>query len=398
MVISKTQDFFKMSLQNLKRRKTRSLLTMLGIIIGVAAIVALISISQGMSNAIESQLNSLGSQMIRISPGSLRGPPVGLVGLTENDVDTVKGINELDYVMPLLIESAEVSYGNEKQLITVVAIPVDLLDDYAKDAGIELEQGRFLKSESENSVLITEKVASDKFDKQMYIKSSIEFEDRQFKVVGIIKNTGGQTDDRIIIPFDLAKEVYDKGENVGLITARVKDNADMDKVAEEIERKLKRSRNDENFVVYTPEQVRETVNAILGVVNVVLIGIASISILVGAIGIMNSMFTSVLERTREIGVMKAIGAKNSDVLYLFLIESGFMGLLGGIIGIIIGTGMAFIFGFAAKAAGFPFMDVQINLNLIIAAASFSFLLGMVSGALPAIRASKLKPVEALRYE
>ncbi len=398
MVVSKTKDFFRISIQNIRKRKTRSWLTMLGIIIGVAAIVALISISEGMSNAIESQLNSLGSKMIRISPGSLRGPPVGLTGLTEKDINAIKGVNELEYILPVIMENPEVQYGNEKKSILVLAVPVDRFDDYARDTGIELSEGRFLKSENEYSVVITEKIADDKFDKEVYLKSNLEIKGTKLKVVGVMKNLGGQTDSRIIISYDLAKELFNKGDSVGLITARVRDGSDMDKAAKDIERRLKKSRGNENFEIYTPEQIRQTVDSVLGVVNIVLIGIASISIIVGAIGIMNSMFTSVLERTREIGVMKAIGAKNSDILSLFIIESGFMGLAGGVIGIAVGTLLAFAFGAIAKMAGFPFMDVRINYTLIGFAAFFSFLLGMASGAFPAVRASKLKPVDALRYE
>ncbi len=396
--IGKMIDLSKISVKSIQKRKLRSWLTMLGIIIGVAAIIALISLGEGMGRAIEGQLNALGPRMIRVSPGSLQGPPVGLTGLTMDDVRTLESINEFDYVSPVVIESGEVEFKNEKQLLMVQSLPMEHLETYMKDAGLEILSGRNLKSDLEKSAIITEKVAEKKFENRISLRTSITINGEDFKVVGILKNQGGQMDDRIMMAFDSEKELFNKGDSVGLIVGKVKEGEDIEAVAKEVERKLKKSRNDENFEIYTPEQIKGMVNSILGIVNIVLVGIAAISLIVGAVGIMNSMFTSVLERTREIGVMKAIGAKNSDVLSIFLIESGIIGLLGGIVGILLGMGMAFAVEFAAKAAGFPYLDVQLNYGLIIGTALLSFILGMIAGAIPAWRASRLRPVDALRYE
>lgn len=396
--INRMFELSKISLKNIQKRKLRSWLTMLGIIIGVAAIVALISLGEGMGRAIEGQLNALGPRMIRVSPGSLQGPPVGLTGLTINDVRTLESINEFEYVTQVIIESGEVEFKNEKKLLMVQALPMEHLERYMKDAGLEVIGGRNLKSDAEKSVIITEKVAEKKFDSRIILRTSVAINGEDFKVVGILKNQGGQMDDRIFMAYDPEKELFNKGDSVGLVIGKVKEGEDIESVAKEVERKLKKSRNDENFEIYTPEQIKSMVNSILGIVNMVLIGIAAISLIVGAVGIMNSVFTSVLERTREIGVMKAIGATNADVLSIFLIESGLIGLLGGIIGIILGTGMAFTVEFVAKSAGFPYLDVQINYGLITGAALLSFVLGMIAGAIPAWRASKLRPVDALRYE
>ena len=158
------------------------------------------------------------------------------------------------------------------------------------------------------------------------------------------------------------------------------------------------ARDDENFQVVTPAQIAEQINNVLGVVQIVLVGIAAISLVVGGIGIMNSMYTSVLERTREIGIMKSIGARNEDILKIFLIEAGLLGLVGGVFGVAIGVGIGKVVEIFAASAGYGLLKVPINFWIIGFGLGFAILVGTVSGALPAIRASKMNPVDALHYE
>ena len=164
-----------------------------------------------------------------------------------------------------------------------------------------------------------------------------------------------------------------------------------------VEKELERKRGDTNFQVLTASQILEQIGQILGVMQIVLVGIAAISLLVGAIGIMNSMYTSVLERTKDIGIMKAIGARNADILQIFLIESGMIGLVGGLLGTALGTGMALAVEPFAKNAGFPLI-ITLEMGVLLFGLLFAFVIGMISGILPAYQASKLKPVDALRYE
>ena len=171
-----------------------------------------------------------------------------------------------------------------------------------------------------------------------------------------------------------------------------------DKSKENNENKLERKRDDENFQVLSASQIAEQINSVLGIIQVVLIGIAAISLVVGGIGIMNSMYTSVLERTKEIGIMKSIGARNSDILMLFLLESGFIGLIGGVFGVLLGSGIGILVGKAAASAGYGILKIKISFGLIMFGLAFAIIIGMISGALPARQASKLKPVDALRYE
>ena len=200
---------------------------------------------------------------------------------------------------------------------------------------------------------------------------------------------------------DDLKELLKIGDEIDIIAAQVTDKNRIQEVGNEIERKLRRDRNEkigeEDFSVQTPVKALGAVNLVLNIVNIIVIGIAAISLFVGGIGITNSMFTSVLERTKEIGIMKAVGARNKDILLIFLIESGLLGFVGGVVGALIGLGFAFTASFIAnQALGATLLEVSISYPLLFAAIAFSLVIGLISGIVPAIQASKLKQTEALR--
>ena len=219
-----------------------------------------------------------------------------------------------------------------------------------------------------------------------------------------MEKTGDPNDDNALyIPKDTLREIFEIPEEESMIMVKTAPGFEPTNVAEEIERKLRRFRGEkegeETFNVQTSEQLLETFSNIFGVVQAVLVGIAGISLLVGGIGIMNTMYTSVLERTKEIGTMKAVGAKNSDILLIFLFESGLLGLVGGMIGIGIGIGLSKSAEYIASVAlGTNLLQADTGISLIGGALMFSFLIGAMSGVFPAMQAAKLKPADALRYE
>ncbi len=197
------------------------------------------------------------------------------------------------------------------------------------------------------------------------------------------------------------KEILDIGDEYDLIAAQVEDQDEIVDVAKKIEDELRENRKEEigeeSFSVETPLQAFSAVSTILNMINLIVVGIAMISLFVGAIGIANTMYTSVLERTREIGIMKAIGAKNSDIMWIFLIESGLLGLVGGIVGALMGLGGAMLVSnLANQALGSDLFIISINYSLLLGAVAFSFFVGIISGVLPAMQASKLNVVDALR--
>jgi len=242
------------------------------------------------------------------------------------------------------------------------------------------------------------------FDEGVDLRDKLIIQGKEFRVVGVMEQIGNPADDsQVYIPLETAKEIFDKEDEIDMVYVQIKAGFEPNEVAENIEKKLRKARDEkkgeETFSVQTFEQLLETFSNIFAVVQGVLVGIAAISLLVGGIGIMNTMYTAVLERTKEIGTMKAIGAKNSDILWIFLFESGLLGLVGGAVGILIGIGLAKGTEYVATTAlGTPFLQASFPLYLIVGALAFSFLIGTASGILPAMQAAKLKPADALRYE
>ncbi|MBW3014059.1 ABC transporter permease [Candidatus Woesearchaeota archaeon] len=394
-------EYFRLALKNMRSRKLRSYLTMIGIIIGVTALIALVTLGQGLQNSVTEQFDKFGTRRLFIGPKIVSGfgTPTGVSELTEKDIDTLKKISYLEYVVPMLSTNYQVEYNNRKESMGVYGIGTEDTKRSFSDLDIDIEEGRFLEENDRYNVVIGYKLAEDMFDKKIHLKSSIRINNVKFRVIGIFEEQGDRdTDYSIYIPIDTMREFIGKEDAVSAITANVKKGVDLDDAVKKIERELERARDDENFQITTPQKIKEQTGMILGIVNLVVSAIAAISLIVGGLGIMNSMYTSVLERTREIGVMKAIGARNSNVFGFFVVESGIMGFVGGAVGIIIGLAMSLGLAAAINATGFVTISMSVSYSLVVFGLLFSFGLGMASGALPAMRAARLKPVDALRYE
>lgn len=391
-------DYFLMAVNSIRHRKLRSWLTVIGIIIGVAAIISLITVSRSLESTIESQFEQFGANRIIISPKGFQGPGTSSEGLTTKDVRTIERIPGFEYVVPGIFVSTEVRYKKEVGFTLINGIPAENFEEFFLDSNSQLKEGRFIEEGDRFEVVVGSRVVEDMFDNPLKLGSKIEIEDREFKIVGIFKEIGNSQDDnQISIPLETAREIFDKPDDADAIIVQVRSANDIPLLQERIERELERDRGDTNFQVVTATQILEQINEVLGVIQFVLVGIAAISLIVGGIGIMNSMYTSVLERTKEIGIMKAIGAKNSDIFQIFLIESGLIGLVGGLFGTILGTGIALMIGQLSKSSGF-LLIVKIETLVLIFGLLFAFVIGIISGVLPAIQASRLKPADALRYE
>lgn len=401
------KDYFFLAFNNLKRRRLRSWLTMIGIFIGIAAVVALISLGQGLQNTIEEQFEQLGSDKIIIMPKGM-GPPGSAGGsliLTSKDIKVIENVRGVEYVSGYLVKQGQAKYKDESGIGFATGVTAEDFESMMEISGLGIIDGRGLKDDDKFKVVVGyNHIYKDTWDKPMQIGSTIEMEGYDFKVIGVLDKIGNPIDDSALYVIkDVLKEILNIEDEESQIIAKTASGFDPVDVAETIERKLRQFRGEkegqETFIVQTSEQLLESFSNIFAVVQAVLIGIAAISLLVGGIGIMNTMYTSVLERTKEIGVMKAIGAKNSDILLIFLFESGLLGLIGGIIGIGIGIGLGkFTEYIALNALGTNLLQAAFPWYLIIGALSFSFLIGTLSGILPAMQAAKLKPADALRYE
>jgi putative ABC transport system permease protein len=402
------KDFFIISLNNLKRRRLRSWLTMIGIFIGIAAVVGLITLGQGLQTAIMGQLGSLDADSLTIqNSGTGFGPPGSSVveKLNEHDLKIIEKIKGVKTVTPVLLRMVEIRYNNGVSFELMRGAPEkpEFYKKFYESQSMETIEGRLLKQGDVGKVLLGNSFSKKtKFDKAVAVGKSININGEEFEVVGILKGSGSLLlNDAVITFHDELKNLLDIGDEIDIIGLTVENSKISEETAERIEEALRKDRGlkkgEEDFSVQTPSQVLGAVTDILTAVNVVVVGIAMISLIVGGVGIANTMYTSVLERKKEIGTMKAIGARNSNILMIFLIESGLLGLVGGIIGVLIGIGIAFGVAFGANNFfGSEIIQLGISFPLIISVITFSFLIGILSGSIPSYQASKLRPVDALR--
>jgi putative ABC transport system permease protein len=268
---------------------------------------------------------------------------------------------------------------------------------------IEPEQGRMLnKNDRKKIVLGYDFTDENRYSKKIKIGTKLEIEEETFEVIGILKRAGTFQINSVILMSDAdLRNILKIGDEIDIIVVQVKNQDELNKVAEDIAKALRNDRGlkegKEDFSIQTPQQALQSINTILLILQIVVTGIAAISLVVGGIGIANTMYTSVLERTKEIGIMKAVGAQNKDILLIFLTESAVLGFVGGVIGSVIGLTFAYLVSFGVRIAvqGINF-NVTLSPYLLLGSLLFSLVVGIISGIMPAIQASRLHPVEALR--
>lgn len=398
-------EIFKIVFQNLKSQKLRSLLTLLGIIIGIAAIVALISIGEGLNIAVQQQFESLGTNTIFILPGG------GFVDsafarLQEDDAETIEKIKGVEFATEAFMVTKQIQFGNETKTVLIMGIDPKKAKNLSAIGIMQIESGREISAHDSFGVVIGNKLATSTFEKPILTKQSLEMLDSNIeigtlRVIGINKKSSNNFasffNDAIIMNSNTLQKMSSTKIYPIRIFVKAFDSENVEEVKERIEKKLEKEHGEKDFQVMTTRQISDIAGSVIGIISIVLIGIAAISLLVGGIGIMNTMLMTVLERTKEIGIMKAIGATNNRILTIFLLESGFIGMLGGTIGLLFGIGISMLVSIAAGFAGFE-LPTAVTPTLIIGALAFSLIVGMIAGTIPAIRASRQDPVEALRYE
>lgn len=404
------RNYFKYALKNLRSRGVRSWLTLLGICIGIATVVSLISLGSGLKTAVNAQFSVGSTQVITVEAGGVTGfgpPGEGVADpITKDDVDAIRRLGPVEVVAAQYVETAGVEFNNKQRFLSIGSIPdeKEATDFFYENYGIEIESGSRVESGEEGKVLIGANLADgdeNEFGKDARPGQDLLIGGKDFNIDGTIKKQGSFiVDGTVFMREDDLVELKNLSDEVDSVFVKVKNKELVDKGKREIE-KLLRDRRDvkegeENFEVTTPEGSLSQVNQIISGIQIFIIIIASISILVGIIGISNTMTTSVFERRGEIGIMKAIGARNSNIFYQFLVESGMLGVFGGVIGVIIGVvigliGTNIINGFIGATT-----EPQINLALIFFSILGSFIVGAVSGVTPSLKAAKLDPVDAIR--
>lgn len=399
------KDYFRLAIENIRHRKLRSILTIIGIVIGIAAVVALVSLGQGVEKVVKDEFQKLGTDKIFVTSAVGFTGSSGVAPLTERDVDIIERTKGVDEAIGVKFASGRVEKQDELNVLTVIGVPIDEKYKLVEESyNFKYEQGRSLKSGDKYKVMVGNDLYSQKvFDKPVILGDKITLNGQRFDVIGILEKMGDpDVDNGLIISSDTYKEIFNTEEE-NYILVRVKAGEDPKIVAESIEKELRDYRNvkegEEDFNVQTTDELLDSFGVILSALTAIVVGIAAISLFVGGVGIMNTMYTAVLQRTNEIGVMKAIGARNDQILKLFLIESGMIGLMGGAIGITLGIVLSKIIEFIGRVA----LDTTLLRSyfpwyLIVGALAFAFVVGTFSGLLPAIQASRQSPVEALRYE
>ncbi len=404
------KDYLKFSLDTLLHRKLRSWLTMIGIFIGIASLVALISLGEGLRGAILGQFGFLGPDVLSIQASGIAfaGPPGQGVTtpLTDDLVDKLENIPGVEAAINRYIQTGSLEFNNKRDILFAWNVPDGkkraILE---KMVNLKVEKGRLLKDGDGFSIVIGSDFAQEdnRFGKAVQVGNTVSFQGKDFKVVGILEKKGSFIfDGAVIMNEKVMKDNFRTDDSVNVIAIKVQDVTHVPEVKQRLEQVMRQERDvkvgEEDFTVQSPESALESLDQVLFAVQLFVSVIAFISIIVGGIGISNTMYTAVLERTKEIGIMKSIGARNSAIFMLFFIESGFLGLVGGLIGILLGMGLAFGGAAAGQAAlGSDLIQADVSITLIIASLVFSCTIGLVAGLLPAVGASKKNPVDSLRY-
>ncbi len=400
------------ALESLNGNKMRSGLTMLGIVIGVGAVIAMLALGAGAQDTILGSLSGIGTNLLFVFSGgedeSIRNPEP----LTMGDVDALDDsffAPSIEAVAPVLQGNAEVSHGGEASTVTLTGITPAYFPvrNYTVIEGEEITEEHILGRAS--VILLGVEVADTLFGRRFgLIGETVRVEGQPFRVIGILEERGGgmmgSQDNEVLIPFSTAQARIlrrSPADRVDVIFVQAI-NADAVLEAEEeisliISQRHRNAIGENDFTIFSQQDMVDTASSITGILTTFIGGIAAISLLVGGIGIMNIMLVSVTERTREIGLRKALGARKRDILIQFLTESSLLSLVGGIIGIFLGWAIGAIVGLISANSGTDFNPV-VSLGAVLLATIFSTVIGLFFGIYPANRAANLVPVEALRYE
>ena len=401
------KESFLMAWASLIANKMRSILTMLGIIIGVAAVIALVSIGNGVKQDIQNSISSLGSNLLMVMPGAPRTPGVrpsagSMKSLKVSDYEAISKLDGVKVASPMTNGSYVVIYQNKNWTTSVSGVSYNYLDVN----NWSMKSGRFLSEKNvqnrERVAVVGKTVVKNLFGDEDPVGAEIRVKNIPFRIIGVLNSKGSgamgnDQDDMVVIPYTTAMERVEGVDYLRMIYVVGKDENGIDRLQSDIENLLRvrhgiKDTNLDDFNIQNMNSIMETMEETTGTLTLFLGAVAAISLVVGGIGIMNIMLVSVTERTREIGVRKALGATYSVIVTQFLIEAVVISLMGGIIGIALGIGASKLIGMASG------MSTVISIPTIVMSFAFSMAIGLIFGIYPARKAAKLNPIDALHYE
>lgn len=392
-------ELFRQAANNIKSLGLRSNLTIIGIVIGIAAIVTLISLGSSLNESVSSQFQVLGTNTVIVLPGKSFAASA-FSKLQENDVKKIEGIKGVDFASEAYLLSKTVGFKEQKKTSLIVGIDAGKIDKLSFIKIIEVDEGSLIHGTG-FSALAGPSFSKKAFSKPVEIGQKISLGSKSFKVAGIIKKSSNfystVFSDAVIVDKDALKQSFDEKFLPSRIYVSLAEGADSSVVKEKITSVLKKAHGEEDFQVIDAGQIASIASSVIGTIQLFLVAIAAISLIVGGIGVMNAMFMNVVERTKEIGVMKSVGATNNQIMSIFLTEASLIGLIGGFLGVALGFAMAFGISIVTELIGFPLPFIP-DAGLAFFGIFFAVTVSVASGFLPAISAAKLDPIEALRFE
>ncbi len=403
------RDILKYVGKSLFSRLSRSGLTIASILVGIMAIYSLLSFGQGLTAYVDSFAEKVGTDKLIAQPKSFGPPGTGSSYLSEDDLKTISRINGVKDLTGMYITQAQIKDDKRKKGKWVFVIGFDASPGSIRlirnTFGTEIELGRELKKADSKKAAFGYSYLVEKriFNKPLKLGDKVYINDVPFKAAGFYEQIGNPTDDSYVyLNRDDFEELFNKSGEYSYVIIQAEKGKDINALSDIIEEKLRKEKGqkegEEDFFVQTFQQQIETFNTVITILNAILVLIAAVSVVVAAVNITNTMYTSVLERTKEIGVMKAIGARNSTIMLIFVLESGILGIIGGMLGVLFGYILSSFGGKIVAIAGYTMLKPVFPLWLNICCIAFAFLIGSFAGFFPAKQASKLKPVDALRYE
>jgi putative ABC transport system permease protein len=391
---------FIIAAHNLSARKSRSALTVLGIVVGVMSISLVWAFGAGLENNVNKSFDKLGTKTLIVQPGT-DFASAAFARLEPDDVDHIEAIEGVEWAAEIYVTTKPVSHAGKNKTTAVIGIDMQKVNRFYNSEIVQLDEGRLPTKKDIGSVIIGRKFADSGFNLPLNLKETLQIVgELNLRIITILKKStntfAGSFNSAVIVDKGVLQNGLATALKPNEIMVHVADTADIEVVQKKIEERLKHFHGQKDFNVMTASQIAESFKTILGIIQMVLLGLAAISLVVGGIGIMNTVFMNVTERIPEIGVMKAVGATEMRILSIFVAESALLGLIGSLCGIILAYGVVYGAEYALSESGIGLVPV-LEPGFALMACLFGMAFGVLSGVLPARWGARLDAVEALRF-